>query len=268
MRIVRLLLGMLLILLLLVGKGETTDWCNDSDTQGCWLMDYDENPIRDDSQNTNTGSVSTPTFVASCITDGCYDFNGTTDRIIVTKDSSLEPQALTITSKVIFDGNSGYQAIFSKDNTAQVDPYYSYRLIWGGGNLSLQIVSSSYGTKSVNSYSWTPTVGVEYALSATYDDSSGDGKRNKLYIDGSEVSTENTSVTIAYHATDHYIGYAKNTSNPFNGKIDELSFSDIARDGTDINEIMNFGLQPATPSTTPTVTTLNNWIIGGNATFN
>jgi len=173
------------------------------------------------------------------------NFDGTNDVISVVRDSSIEPAAITISAWVNTDtAVNGAYTIASKPFTSFSDPYYSYQLRLdnsGGIRVFWVVVPAAYAGRSENIHiaGGNISTGVWSHIVVSYDDNAGDGKRSKMYIDGAEVSTNNVSLTIAYHNMPLTLGRTETIGWYFNGKINETAIWDVALTSAEVAQLYN-----------------------------
>jgi len=158
-----------------------------------------------------------------------YVYNHSYDSFDVTRHSSLEPQKVSLSAWcrwTHWENSYRHQIIFAKDHASYADPYYSYHLRGDGlnDNIHFYVAPSSWSGASVASAAFTPVLGRWYHIFASYDDSAS--PKSIICVDGVQLASENTSVTIAYHDTPLRIGYSDIVGVGFRGDIaDPLVFA-------------------------------------------
>ncbi len=234
---------LLIVLSLFLSKPAEAIWCDQASAQGCWLMDFDEDPIRDDSQNSNTGaltSANNPDFVASCQFGGCYDFDGS-DDINLGQDSSIvftpNTDDFTIMAWIKTVGNGA--VIAQAAQTSESRQMYMY--------VQDSLVTYVGGTQT-DSGVVVDTGNWEHVAVVNYDDSGT--QKHRLVINGTTDDTVGTSGS-STTSLDVLIG-ARRSSTPnsgqafqFTGQVDEAAIFSDEKDDTDINDIIDNGLVQA-----------------------
>lgn len=156
------------------------------------------------------------------------DFVGVDDFFTVSRDSSIEPQTLTLEGWMksdVYENN----AIFDKAYTSHGDPYYSYQLSIldpADNNFFIIVVGDTFAEQNnINKQDVGYTTGTWMYFAMTFD-----GTDMYFYNNDNTPILSSDAVTIAYHATDLYIGARRNSANyEFNGILDELRISNVAR---------------------------------------
>lgn len=256
----------ILLMVMWCGRSWGTDWCNHANNQGCWLMEVDENPITDSSQNSNTASwVSDPAFATSSppktYSSGYYELDGN-DYFYDDAYATLSPtDKVTATVWIKPDGSSYTNLEGYIGNIRWITLVGGYALIWRDN--SIQFIINNYsGARATFSYT---TTDVWVHLAGTYDKDAGSNQIN-VYVDGVAGTPATQTASMTYSGLNNFAlgnGYG---GNELDGDIDEGAVFDVALDSTDINEIMDLGLQPASTGATHKYS-LTNINISGNITF-
>ncbi|MEK7164079.1 MAG: LamG domain-containing protein, partial [Patescibacteria group bacterium] len=213
----------------------------DGNTVGLWHLEETSGTgayIQDATANANHG---TPT--GTTVTDGFFgkarSFNGTSDYTSIPDHSSLDvTNALTIETWVKKDSSS-VAVIASKGATSNVEPYALWYSDTGAGNrialyLSGDDVAANRYCPVTSQYFST---GVWHHIAATYN-----GTVAKIYVDGIEQSTSSgcessTVPSSLYNSTGALnIGRRYTGANYFDGSIDEVRISNVARSAEEIAE--------------------------------
>jgi hypothetical protein len=116
----------------------------------------------------------------------------------------------------------------------------SYALWYQSGQFSGEVGAN--GNFDNIGYTWAPTVGTWYHLSHTYD-----GTIQRLYINGIQVQTKNTSGLINYNVNntklviggDYNSGYDGGLTARMNGKISIVRIYDRALSASEILQNYN-----------------------------
>ena len=181
-----------------------------------------------------------PTWQSNCIVGGCYDFDGSSDRMSVANSSSLNvTNKLTLSAWVYRNANqSSYRSIITRPIGTGI-----YETWWLGFkdnqyNVYMRNSSSDYiaivGGVASN-MQWIH-------MAATYD-----GSNVKLYVDGNYVTQEvltgplisaSTPIDIAAGTNDGGSSYAEY----FNGKIDEVLVLDKVLSPEQITALYDAGV--------------------------
>jgi hypothetical protein len=191
--------------------------------------------------------------------DGADDFDGANDKITVNESSTLEPpNQMTISAWIILNELGRQQDIVYKRHLSAA-PWGSYEfMVWSDNISYFQWVNNSGNWHDVNSSSplvigqWYYLVGVKNATHIN------------LYINGSSsgITPVIANGTI-YDSDDHlFIGDQGWGGGYFNGSIDEVRISQIARNASWINTSYNTMNNKATflnfsseqENTAPTIT--------------
>jgi len=168
--------------------------------------------------------------------DGADDFDGLNDYVLVNESSTLEPpNQMTISAWIKLKELGSQQDIIYKRHLSGA-PWGSYELMIYTDNLAyFQWVNSSGNWHDVNSSSplvpgqWYYIVGVKNATHIT------------MYINGSSSGIKSVLANgTLYNSDDHlFIGDQGWGGGYFNGTIDEVTISKIARNSSWINTSYN-----------------------------
>ena len=139
--------------------------------------------------------------------------------VTVNDAPSLRPASLTLEGWFNFSGTGGTRVLAAKTvGSASADSY----VIWYQDDRLRAVVQNAGGSGSLVDYVWTPTLGVWYHIAFTFDDAT---KAEVLYVNGAQVATGTSSVTIGYDAHPLMIGAEIHYESPnyfFGGKADEV----------------------------------------------
>jgi hypothetical protein len=151
---------------------------------------------------------------------GSAEFNGTSDYVQLPDPFSHTNH--TIAAWVYNDTTSGTQTVF--DNRDANDD--GVRILGSSGTFYYQL-NASDRTFTM------PTAGNWYFITATYD-----GTTQKLYADGSLVSSVATSQTISVSDYDSNIGKSTYENNYFGGNLANVAIWNRALSSDEINSVM------------------------------
>jgi hypothetical protein len=204
---------------------------------------------------TTRGSMASGDLVAGKV-GRSIDFDGSNDQAGVTRGSSLEQAAVTVSTWVKLDANtptSGGANVQLFTPVSHEDTNKGY---------ALNIVSSNYGTSGVNNEpqwftgngSSLNLINANMSLDTTnwyYLTGTGNGSNVYLYVNAVQKAT--ASATTISHATTKslvFSGYSQPyptlTERCFNGKLDEVRVSTVLRGATWIETEYNNQSVPST----------------------
>ena len=218
-------------------------WCDDANNQLCYLMEADEDPLTDSSQNTNTGvlkAAGEPNFVAVGCAEGsgCYDFDGSDDFVRSADNASMDHGAGDFSFGAAFDpvGTAfGTDGLVGKgDSVANTG-----RIIRvDGGNLQCRLLDSA--SYSANMSGAPEGAGYFYVACTRC------GDNLTLYVNGSSVGTDTGVDAVDVDTATGFSVGARNAGgtmqNFYEGLADEVFDFDTCLNVTQINSIMNNGL--------------------------
>jgi len=176
------------------------------------------------SRGNNASSVSgNPIYnLTGGYSGAAYDFDGSGDYITITDDTSLDlTNAITISAWVKWDSGTGYQDIVRKTGAyilQKMDSGNSHQIRWivyrgagAGSTIDLQTGDA------LPSGQWSH-------LAVTFD-----GSTAYAYLNGAEIGSSSSSITIATNNNNLGIGADIETPGQyFNGIIDEVKIYNIA----------------------------------------
>ena len=189
----------------------------------------------DSSSQQNDGIVNGSTFNSSGGIDssGDYSFDGVNDYVSVARDSSIEPDYISISMWIKPRTWANNDGILAKDHTSYASPYYSYNIqcIPTGRKARINLRNST-GT-----YTNMDLAGIQLNkwnhIVFTYD-----GNKIKGYRDGIlNIEKDWVSGPLGYSATDLIIGKLRNFGQPFNGSIDEVRIFNYSLTPTQIKKL-------------------------------
>jgi len=158
--------------------------------------------------------------------NGSAEFDGSSDYIQLNEPFSYTNH--TIAAWVYADGTGS--TIF--DNRDVNDD--GIRLILGGSNFLLYQLNGSDKSHIISQDKW-------YFIAGTYDSTT-----QKLYVDGSLVSSGATSQTISVSTYDARIGRSTYETSYFNGNLANVAFWNRALSSDEINSVMWKGYETLT----------------------
>lgn len=210
------------------------NYCDDDSCVGCWLMNYDEDPIRDDSGEGNTGILrGDPTFTYSGKRHGAYVFDG--DEDYVNTNYAFDFQNFTVSAWFYSTANEAgttYTIVGKVGWTAETS-WRLYRYAGTSVYFSMRSISGvniQLGPKSTNQNQWYYAVG-------TYD-----GAQAKFYVDGKLIDTEPNTDGVKSTILPVIIGSTFREVAFFIGSIDDVAIFNRALTEAEINEIYKYGL--------------------------
>ena len=185
----------------------------------------------------NTTLINGPVW--SNTSGGTITFDGSDDFATITRTNSISPTtAISQESWVNFNSSSDTQVIIGMQLGDSSNNSYA---LWYQGGLFLGEVGANGNFDNIG-YTWTPTVGTWYHLSHTYD-----GTIQRLYINGVQVQTKNTSGLINYNVNntklviggDYNSGYDGGLTARMNGKISIVRIYDKALSASEVLQNYN-----------------------------
>lgn len=200
----------------------------------------------------NHGSVNGASLTTDRFgnTNSAYHFNGTSDYILVSANSSIQP-ANALSVSVWFKSESNtiqWQPIVCKHISSSF-PYDSYYLGTGTPspvNNRWYGVISNTNNVSQNAISKSTAFNVWTLLTFTYD-----GSSIRTYINGVLDTTNSFTGSIGYSSAGLYIGHNGIGGQFFKGSIDDVMIYNRALTNNEITNIYNFN--PASSNLTDLV---------------
>lgn len=236
----------LIAFLLICSPVGATVWYEDINCQAAYLMETDEDPITDSSQNTNTGAkqgTTSPAFKTTSppatYSTGYYYFTGSDSRFDITDHASLDASgdfALVAWINMDSYGDSGYGRIYDHfASNAGISWYVDDTAVSEG--MSLNIGDGTLEFE--NSDADIIAVGSWYHIATMLDDAAN---TVTFYVNGVEKGTPTNSNTPTASGVNATIGDRDDIARNFDGDIDELAYFDRTLDSTEMNDIMDNGL--------------------------
>ncbi|NQU79470.1 LamG domain-containing protein [Candidatus Woesearchaeota archaeon] len=163
------------------------------------------------------GDTAEPVFNSTGGYDGfgAYEFDGTNDYIIVSRDPSLEPlNEITISSWINTESYPGWQRIVTKGIEAPT--YEGYSLLFDDSNILFQL----YAGGSIRQFSVPHTLSLNnwHQVIATYD-----GSNMRIYQDGALLNSLSVQGSITHDTNDDlFIGRYRTQQGFFNGTMGDF----------------------------------------------
>ena len=178
----------------------------------------------DSTSNDNDGIPNGNTLTASGKIDGAQDFDGN-DYVESPDSSSLDlTSEVTLSAWIRPTSTSGYDRIVAKSHSSAGAPWTMYGLLFDNANHLRAEIASSGNQNAVDGTTVVPTNTWTYAT-ITYD-----GSNIRVYFNGSEDATPTAlSGSIDTNNVPLSIGRSDYDSDYFNGRIDEVRVSNMAR---------------------------------------
>lgn len=225
-------------LYLYYGNGAASNQSNASDVwtgngyAGVWHLSQSPGssaPQFTDSLGVNhgTATVLVAADQIACKIDGGVDFASSNDWISMPNGSALRPTgAMTTSAWIKINSYSGSGRIFSKQGgtTARA---WNFGLESTDNSISFGVASNSSTMISASSTAHPSTGTWVYAV-GVYEPSTA----LRVYVDGSESGTNTTSIPASQFSNNGFgprIGMSVNNVGDFNGQIDEVRLSTVAR---------------------------------------
>lgn len=241
-----------LIFLLLATPCYAVDYTADANCQAAWLMDANEDPITDSSQNTNTGAAAgDPTWSnadpPAAYSTGYWILDGVTDRFDVTDHASLDignaDFSIVAWIHMTTYGDSDYGRILDKwDNNNGYSFYVDDAAISDG--LSTNIEND--GQSIAHSDASVIATGSWYHVAMVFDESAN---TVYYYVNGIAAGSDTCNDYPAANALVVTIGDRNDNARQFNGRLDEIALFDRTLSGAEVLDIKNNGLGAAAAPT-------------------
>ena len=199
----------------------------------------------DSSGNNNDGTVhgAEPTTDRWGRSDQAYEFNGSSDYILVPNSSSLQPaDEFTLSAWVNITDLSTLHWILDKRINTGTAPYNSYILCSASNIFKTGIttnVSANAGKTTIVTGTWHHLVGVY------------DGSQLVLYLNGVTDDSVSVSGSVNYSTEPLYIGKSPTNSAFTKGKIDDIRIYNRALNAIEVASLYNETLTSSIKSISP-----------------
>ena len=200
---------------------------------GSWHFDEGSGTTAcDTSGNDNDGTINGATWVNDGKFGKALSFDGADDYVEVKDSDSLDiTNAITIMAWVKLDSLDKEQQIVrkSRDDTGE-----AYEIFINDTNRVFFGIRDSSGTEEYVYPTDTLTTGTWYHIVGTYD------KQNlKLYLNGNEIGSEPSTITIDVSSRNLIIGCGDKGTRYFHGTIDEVRIYNRALSEGEISDLYN-----------------------------
>lgn len=206
------------------GQNVTGTW--NSGYQGVWHLNETSGTHYDATSNGNDGTAENGVIQNTTgQIGGANDFDGSNDDVLIPDDSSLDISAqVTISAWIEPDNTNTYSRIADKSHTTDSQPYSMYGF-YMSSNQRLMIQMANGASDVAHEGNITIPLNQWTYIAGTYD-----GSTQKSFFDGNLDGSTNQSFTISTNNVPFTIGKASyNNSSFFDGKIDEVRISNVAR---------------------------------------
>jgi len=203
--------------------------CSDSSTLlngllGWWKLDETSGSTCEDSSgNDNDGSISGATINQTGHIDKAYDFDGSNDRVTISKSTSIGTGDYSVSCWLKTTSTSRYRCFFC---IGEYDPgFYLYR----GDQICVYDESRKVSNDNLD------TDDGAWHHVAIVREGTGSGEL-KFYLDGDSVGTSTHSDSIP-NASYLYIGATEWDDEVFDGMIDDVRFYTRALTADEVGEL-------------------------------
>jgi len=227
--------ALLLLLILLSVPAYATNWCEHTSMSACWLMDGTSGSVIDSSGNGHTMVSSgdpvqgiTGVFGSAVEFDGNDNFNRNDTSKLAAPNNKI-----VLGTWVYFNATGAHKAFLTKSDV-------SY-LLHTAGSGALGFVLYNGGWYETTTFG--PSTDTWYHIVGYTN-----GTTMYIYVDGIEKNSRSAPGGISGAGFSVGLGMdMQNGARALNGKMDDafIMLDYAGMTGTDINEIMNFGLSPA-----------------------
>jgi hypothetical protein len=215
-----------LIRLVFGAYGEIQD-----DAIGCWHLNDNSDPESDSCGSNDGDLLNSPTYTNAGVFGGAYDFDSDDNKCInLGHDASLiTGDDISIMAWINIDADSGPAYIVAqREGTSQNWIFYL-------NGLGLRF----YGTDTANYMTASSSLSLDTwtHIAVAYDDDTNTGK---LYINGEDVTDDNTANDIDADSYNTYIGArgsASSCSYSVDGLIDEVILWDRELSAAEIRQL-------------------------------
>ena len=253
----RIRISLLIFLLIATPVFAATDFTQDANCQGAWLMDIDEDPLTDSSGNNRTSALKAagePNFASAsppaAYSTGYYDFDGTDDftDLIAYKAVFGAFTTGSIVSWVRATATTNFRPIIGMSHKSTNNSVFHFSI---DNNDKFSVLAKNSAGGDVLRAVSTATVAEGSWIHLAYTTGVGE---NTWYVNGSAVAVTYTTGDATTQAFFGSIFNAANNwfaiggrqilvaNNYFNGDMDEVAIFDRILSEAEINEIIDDGL--------------------------
>lgn len=216
----------------------------DSNTVGLWHLDEESGTgayIKESGGSSLNGTPTGTTYSTNGKIGSARDFAAGTDRVTIANSPALNiVNNITIEAWInpdSIDSTGSWNRIVEKGENNQ----YSLSMSSASG---YGLIARFYGTSTITTYSYViPPLGKWSHVAVTYN-----GSTVKFYLNGFLVSSSANTGAISTTTGDLNIGNWVSATRGFDGKIDEVRISNIARTADEIREAYSIGMRTHTIS--------------------
>lgn len=224
----------------------------DSHFKGVWHLGEESGSLKDSTSNGNDGINNGTNLGAVGMIDGCADFDNNTDDINCGSDLTLQPSnAITLEAWAKSDDavEDQYSAIGGYSSNG--DWFDGYGIFFNS-NTNIRFYVSNFQNNVANA---TIDPDVWNYITGTYNRNAG-SNQVKIYVNATAGTADTYSDAIRYRAANFTIGKMGGwITDWFNGLIDEVRISDIARSSEWIkasyesgnDNLLDFGIEEVFP---------------------
>lgn len=194
--------------------------------------------VTDYSGDENHGTIETatsPTWIASGINGGAYDFDGSNDYIIIDNDFVSSPTSLTISSwfKKNGDGDN-YECVLHKSSNTSIGASSFWLGLDDTDKLTATIGANTGVGWAAGQTSIVANTGEWYHLAASWD-----GSVVKVYING-EYNKQYSLSSYTDLSTPTRVGASSDGANyQFNGTVDEVRIYNRALTASEVESLFS-----------------------------
>jgi len=197
--------------------------------------------VCDTSGYSNNGTIyqdsSGAAFASSSIDGYALSFDGIDDYVNVPRNSTLEPQNLTLGAWIRPNIVTGDRMIFDKPYTSHSNPYYSYEMRIQSGHIFFAVVVGAAYSNDDTVIDGIITAENWYHVVGTYDGTI------RLYINGVKITEKSNPGIISYYDKPLTVGKSQTYSAFFKGLIDEVRIYSEALPAAEIQKHYVQGLE-------------------------
>ncbi|KKQ07715.1 MAG: hypothetical protein US20_C0032G0002, partial [Candidatus Pacebacteria bacterium GW2011_GWF1_36_5] len=229
----------------------------DINTAGLWHFNETSGNALDSSGNSNTGTPTGTTIVDGLLSKA-RSFSGSGQYITVPNSASLNPtDSITIEAWIYLSAANTNNGLVYKGSFAGSQGIYSFGFFSGSNNsLTFRLNGSTGLGNGQVSGSTSLALNTWYHVAAVYDKSLS---QQKIYVNGVEDGSQPYGVAISTDTNNLIIGGYYSSSYLFNGVMDEVRVSNVARTPEEIR--LNASRRPYSTFTSNAIdlTSVNAW---------